>query len=207
MVILDVPSPIDLRLLSDASEWEATAMEKRPWRTEFFAKFADVLAGIEPKATRVLELGSGPGFLASAVLSQVSDLRLTLLDFSEAMHALARQRLGETTDRVEFLVRNFKDPEWSQGLGDFDAVITNQAVHELRHKRYAEELHRQVARALRPGGTYLVCDHFSGPGGMTNDQLYMTAAEQKSAIEAAGYQQVTQVLLKRGMVLHRATAR
>lgn len=206
MVISDVPSPIDLRLMSDASEWEATAMEKRPWRTEFFAKFADELANMEPTAARVLELGSGPGFLAGIVLGQVSDLRMTLLDFSDAMHVLARQRLGAMIDRVDFLVRSFKDPEWFQGLDDFDAVITNQAVHELRHKRYAEELHRQVARVLRPGGTYLVCDHFSGPGGMTDDQLYMTVAEQKSAIESAGYAPVLQVLLRGGMVLHRATA-
>jgi ubiquinone/menaquinone biosynthesis C-methylase UbiE len=202
----DVPSPIDLRLMSDASDWEATAMEKRPWRTEFFAKFADELSNMEPSAARVLELGSGPGFLASKVLSELSNVRMTLLDFSESMHALARQRLGAMIDRVEFLVRSFKDPEWVRGLDGFDAVITNQAVHELRHKRYAEELHRQVAMVLRPGGTYLVCDHYSGPGGMTNDQLYMTAAEQKSAIESAGYTLVLPVLLKEGMVLHRATA-
>ena len=206
MIISDVPSPIDLRQLSDASEWAATAMEKRPWRAEFFARFADELENMEPTAARVLELGSGPGFLASMVLSQVYDLRMTLLDFSEAMHSLAKQRLGAMIDRVEFLVRSFKDPKWFQGLHDFDAVITNQAVHELRHKRYAEELHRQVARILRPGGIYLVCDHFSGPGGMTNDQLYMTAAEQKSAIESAGYASVLQILLKGGMVLHRAMA-
>jgi SAM-dependent methyltransferase len=205
-MISDVPSPIDLRLMSDASEWEATSMEKRPWRAEFFAKFADELAGMQPAAAHVLELGSGPGFLASKVLSEMPGLNLTLLDFSEAMHALARQRLGMLIDRVQFVVRSFKDPGWSRGLGRFDAVITNQAVHELRHKRYAEELHQQVATVLRPGALYLVCDHFVGPGGMTNDQLYMSASEQKSAIESAGYASVSQVLLKGGMVLHRATA-
>jgi ubiquinone/menaquinone biosynthesis C-methylase UbiE len=204
-MVSEVPSPIDLRLMSDASEWEAAAIEKRPWRAEFFAKFADELANMEPTAGRVLELGSGPGFLASVVLSQVSDLRTTLLDFSEAMHALARQRLGAMIDRVDLLVKSFKDPDWFRDLDSFDAAITNQAVHELRHKQYAEELHRQVARVLRPGGTYLVCDYFCGPGGMTNDQLYMTAAEQKSSIESAGYASVHQVLLKGGMVLHRAT--
>jgi predicted methyltransferase len=121
------------------------------------------------------------------------------------MHALARQRLGAMVDRVEFLPRSFKNSEWVQGLHEFDAVITNQAVHELRHKRYAEELHRQVTTLLRAGGTYLVCDHFAGPGGMTNDQLYMTVAEQKAAIESAGYASVRQVLMKNGMVLHQAT--
>jgi hypothetical protein len=121
VIIPDVPSPIDVRPMSDASDWEATALEKRPWRTKFFAKFADELANMEPSVARVLELGSGPGFLASKVLSEISDLRMTLLDFSESMHALAGRRLGLMIDRVEFLVRSFKDPEWVQGLEGFDA--------------------------------------------------------------------------------------
>jgi hypothetical protein len=72
MIISDVPSPIDLRQMSDASEWAATAMEKRPWRAEFFARFADELANMEPTAARVLELGSGPGFLAVEVFTAVA---------------------------------------------------------------------------------------------------------------------------------------
>ena len=206
MISSDVPSPIDLRLMSDASEWEATAMEKRPWRAECFAKFADELAHMAPPAARVLELGSGPGFLAYKLLTGSSDLRMTLLDFSKAMHVLASKRLAPVLNRVEFLARSFKDSDWFQDLNAFDAVVTNQAVHELRHKRYAEELHRQVVRVLRPGGTYLVCDHILGPGGMTNDQLYMTAEEQKSAIACAGYKSIRQVLLHGGLVMHRATA-
>jgi ubiquinone/menaquinone biosynthesis C-methylase UbiE len=205
MTASDVPSPIDLRLIADASEWEATAMQQRPWRTEFFAKFADELAHLKPAANRVLELGSGPGFLASRLLSAFPDLRMTLLDFSEAMHALAQRRVGAMADRVEFILRSFKNSEWVQGLHEFDAVITNQAVHELRHKRHAKELHRQVTTVLRSGGTYLVCDHFAGAGGMTNDQLYMTVAEQKAALESAGYASVRQILMKSGMILHRAT--
>jgi predicted methyltransferase len=80
----------------------------------------------------------------------------------------------------------------------------HQAIHELRHKRYALDLHEQVRAVLRPGGSYLVCDHFFGPGGMNNDQLYMTAAEHRAAIESAGYPSVRQVLLKGGLILHHA---
>jgi SAM-dependent methyltransferase len=201
----DVPSPIDLRSMADASEWEASAMQKRPCRTAFFAKFIDELAQPGSTVGRVLELGSGPGFLAVGLLSVLPGLRMTLLDFSEAMHVLARQRLGAMAARADFVLRDFKSPDWIEGLREFDAVVTNQAVHELRHKRYAEELHRQVAAILRPGGTYLVCDHFEGLGGMSNDRLYMTAAEQKYALEAAGFEPVYQVLSTSGMVLHRAS--
>jgi SAM-dependent methyltransferase len=206
MTIGDVPSPVDLRLLSDASAWESTAMEKRPWRTEFFTKFADELKHRQPPARCVLELGSGPGFLATHLLNELPGVSMMLLDFSDAMHALAKRRLGTNVERAEFLCRNFKDPDWTHGLQDFDAVVTHQAVHELRHKRHAGELHRQVRSVLRPGGFYLVCDHFHGAGGMSNEQLYMTVAEQKAAMELAGYASVREILLKGGLVLHHAVS-
>jgi predicted O-methyltransferase YrrM len=81
--------------MSDACEWENTAMEKRPWRTEFFARFADELMHRQPPVRRVLELGSGPGFLARHLLSEMPDLRMVLLDYSAAMHELARRLLGD----------------------------------------------------------------------------------------------------------------
>jgi ubiquinone/menaquinone biosynthesis C-methylase UbiE len=203
----DVPSPIDLRSMSAAREWERSAMEKRPWRTEFFAMFAEELTQIRPPVSCVLELGSGPGFLAIHLLRALPDLRMVLLDFSPSMHDLARQRLGELAGRVEFIEASFKDPIWYERLAYFDAVVTNQAVHELRHKQYAALLHKQVKAVLRPGGSYLVCDHFYGPDGMRNDQLYMTVDEQRASIESAGFAPVRQVLSKGGMVLHHAEER
>jgi hypothetical protein len=41
---------------------------------------------------------------------------------------------------------------------------------------------------------------------MSNEQLYMTVAEQKAALESAGYASVRQVFLKGGLVLHNAIA-
>jgi len=179
-------------------------MQKRPWRTEFFSTFAEELRKQEPPASRVLELGSGPGFLAYHLLSALPSVHMVLLDFSAAMHELAKQRLGPLVSHVEFVEGSFKNPLWIENLTQFDAVVTHQAVHELRHKRYALELHTQVKTLLRPGGSYLVCDHFVGPNGMSDDQLYMTVDEQKAAIASAGYHSVRQVLLRGGLVLHHA---
>jgi SAM-dependent methyltransferase len=200
----DIPSPIDLRSPQDAAEWESTAMEKRPWRVEFFDVFASEIAQHSEK-TKVLELGSGPGFLAAHLLAKLPHLKLHLLDFSEAMHSLAQARIGAKALSVQYLVRSFRDPDWHAGLDSFDCVITNQAVHELRHKRHALGLHRAVSTLLRPQGSYLVCDHYAGDDGMRNDQLYMTIPEQKAALLDAGFSEVDQLLVTRGLVLHRAT--
>ena len=203
----DVPSPIDYRVMSEARKWEATAMEKRPCRTQIFERFASEIAASRVPIRRVLELGSGPGFLACQVLRAISDISYVALDFSPAMHQLAKQRLGLLASTVEFVERTFKDGGWSRDLGAFDCVLTNQAVHELRHKRHAVGLHSEVRRVLAAGGSYLVCDHFAGEGGMNHEQLYMSVEEQQSALRKAGFTDVELLLLKGGLVLHRATAR
>ena len=204
-MLSDVPSPIDLRLMRDAREWEETAMSKRPWRTEFFKAFASEILSNGISVRRILELGSGPGFLAEHLLGALPPVEYVALDFSSAMHELATKRLGFLGSSVQFVERSFREPGWSNGLGQFGCIVTNQAVHELRHKRYAAELHQQVRSLLLPGGAYLVCDHFAGEGGMKNDQLYMSVAEQAAALASAGFSKIDQVLLKGGLVLHHAT--
>ena len=177
-------------------------MVKRPERTSFFEEFARRLR--ETGARRVLELGSGPGFLASHLRSSVPQAQLTLLDFSPAMHELARERLGAGVHGVNFLTRSFRDLDWAAGLTSFDAVVTMQAVHELRHKRHASVLHAAVRETLSKGGLYLVCDHFAGEGGMKNSELFMSAEEQELALRAAGFTEVERGLQLGTLVLHQA---
>jgi len=200
----DVPSPIDLCDPRDAQEWERTA-QARPGRAEIFHAFARELGALGTRNLTVLELGSGPGFLADYLLGALPGIRLTLLDFSAPMHHLARARLGQRAGDVTHLERNFKEPGWSLGMGPFDAVITNQAVHELRHKRHAARLHTAVENLLRIGSPYLVSDHFFGEGGLGNDQLYMTVAEHRDALLHAGFSQVELVTTAGSLVMHRAT--
>jgi cyclopropane fatty-acyl-phospholipid synthase-like methyltransferase len=202
--LADVSSPIDLRSVPDARNWTDTAMAKRPWRTEFFDRIAQELAQISVSPVSVLELGSGPGFLAHHLLSAVPDLTYAALDFSAAMHALAEERLGALTDRVTFIEADFRDREWTIGLPQVDAVVTVQAVHELRHKRHAPSFYRQVRPLLKPGGLFLMCDHEAGDGGMNNKTLFMTRDEHAAALRDGGFSGVELLLQKGGLVLFRA---
>jgi ubiquinone/menaquinone biosynthesis C-methylase UbiE len=108
----DVPSSIDLRLMHDAAEWEASAMIRRSWRTEFFARTEEEIAAAARPVQRILELGSGPGFLAQHLLQRLQGISYVMLDFSAAMHQLARRRLGPLSARAAFVERDFKQPGW-----------------------------------------------------------------------------------------------
>jgi SAM-dependent methyltransferase len=155
----DVPSPIDLRLMGDAVQLERTAMALRPWHAGFFARFASEIARAVPPVQRIVELGSEPGSLADYVLRALPGVSYVLLDFSPSMHGLARARLGAQASRREFVERNFKESNWTDQLGTFQCIATNQAVHQLRHKRHATELHGRARSVLAPGGINLLCDH------------------------------------------------
>jgi SAM-dependent methyltransferase len=202
MSIVEVPTPIDFRLMDACQEWESKAMA-RPFRLDFFEAITSQLRKIDATELNILELGSGPGFLALYILERVPTVRLSLLDFSPAMHHLARKRLADYANRVEYIERNFKEPGWVAGLGTFDVVVSIQAVHELRHKLYAEALHRQVRNVLIEQGCYLVCDHYFGEDGLQNDQLYMTRDEQRNCLASAGFK-VTDLLIKGGRSLYHA---
>ena len=161
-------------------------------------------SSLDVRPLQILELGSGPGFLARCVLDAIPPAEYAMLDYSPAMHHLARQRLAPHIGRTRQLLADFKDDAWTIGLGEFDAIVTHQAVHELRHKKHAATLHRSARTVLRPRGVYRVCDHYVGSDGMSNAALYMNIDEQSAALEAAGFVCVERVLEMKGLVLHRA---
>ena len=148
---MDVPSPIDFLRSEDATAWAEGANLRRPWRADVFAAIVEELRALGRPSPSVLELGSGPGYLAEAVHRELPEVCYTLLDFSTPMHDLARARLGPWTT-VRFVTADFRRDDWSDNLGSFDAVVTVQAVHELRHKARAVGLHKVARRLLRPHG-------------------------------------------------------
>jgi hypothetical protein len=62
-----------------------------------------------------------------------------------------------------------------------------------------------VPHCRGPHGCYLVCDHYVGDDGKTNEALYMTVGEQRRSLEEAGFT-VIGLLEMRGLVLHRGVA-
>lgn len=182
-----------------AQQWTDETPRKRPWRSDFFAEFCAALRG--PRL-RVLELGSGPGHLAREILSRCDVAEYLALDFSRAMHDLARSHLGELALRVTFVTRDFRAPDWFAGISAADAIVTMQAVHETRHKTRALPLLTQARTLLRTGGQLLYCDHYAAEG--QKPGLMLDRAEQAEVLRAAGYARVELLRDEGGMALYSA---
>ncbi len=175
---------------SYVSEWERTASDKRPFRAEFFNAFAAEVATLEKP--RVFDLGSGPGFLAEHLLTHCDVATYHLFDFSPHMLALSRARLARFTDRVHFHEGSFLGENWWLALdGPFDAIVSLQAVHEVRDARRIPRLYAELKLILSENGVMLIADQVNDEA--KQEEHFLTAIEQENALRAATLKQVRQV--------------
>lgn len=197
----DVPIRVDFREASTASAWVAETKIRKPFRPNFFAAFCAALSS--RRQLRILELGSGPGQLAREILLQRDVSTYVALDWSQAMHDLAAEHLGELATRVTFVLRDFCAASWPDNLGEFDAVVTMQAAHETRHKRHVVPLLARARTLLAPGGLLLYCDGYLHPES-TLPALSFDRAEQPRALERAGFVEVQLLHDEGNQALYRA---
>lgn len=190
----DVPYGDDWSRVEVVEAWTEAADRLRPWRSQFRDAIAEAVATL-PAGAQVVELGSGPGFLAERVLERCASLaRYALVDFSEWMLEKSRARVARFP-AARCVLADFKSPDWTRRCEPpFDCVVSMQAIHELRHKRHAPALYGQVFEALNAPGLILICDHVPLDDSEKSDALYMRADEQRAALSSAGFEDV-EVLL------------
>lgn len=198
----DVPYGDDWDSAPVVAGWANVADQKRPWRSQIRDHIADIVATL-PQRARVLELGSGPGFLAHRVLDRCPSIEsYILLDFSEHMLALSRECLV-AFPAATFVLGSFKSEDWTRHVeGPFDCVLAMQSVHELRHKRHAIRLYEQVYQVLSAPGLFLICDHLPFDDSPTSKALYMTERQQHQTLATAGFSNVHTELSMNGLVLY-----
>ena len=108
-----------------------------------------------------LDLGSGSGLLAIAILTRHPEAKATLVDFSEPMMDAARDLLGEDTTLPSFVLADLGSPDWVHAVtGDapYDAIVSGFAIHHLPHERKSS-LYREVLPLLRPGAFFINVEH------------------------------------------------
>jgi len=122
------------------------------------AFYAAALELIPTDAMRIVELGAGSGLFSTMLRAAFPEAHLTLIDFSENMLTLARNRLGN-------------DPHLTFSLADYtieplpansDAVVSSLSIHHLEDER-KRALLDPIYTALTPGGIFINADHIAGP--------------------------------------------
>ena len=102
-----------------------------------------------------LEIGPGPGYLGLEWLKKTKDTKLTGVEISPDMIAMAKKNAREYRfeDRVEYVRSDAQQMPFDDSM--FDAVFTNGSLHEWSQPL---KIFDGIHRVLKPHGKYFISD-------------------------------------------------
>ena len=97
------------RLELEPPPWLYVLMAKGPLYRRIYRRFVADLASRVPQNARLLDVGTGPGYLLAYLARQRPDLRLFGLDLSHRMVSAGRRRLARAGHRgISFYRRRLR---------------------------------------------------------------------------------------------------
>ena len=146
---------------------------------------------IPPQAKNIVDLGAGSGLLTVLLRNRFPQAHIHLIDFSEPMLQLARNRLGDDLNITFHQADYVTEPL----PGQLCAVVSSLSIHHLddAHKR---TVFRRSHDALLPRGVFINADHVAGPTPALEEryqalwlQQVRDAGASEEQIEASLYRQ------------------
>jgi trans-aconitate methyltransferase len=166
-----------------ASAYEIARRALIPCYEAFYGNVIDLIAYENFAAPlRCLDLGAGTGLLASHIKTCWPDARVHLIDGSDAMLALARERFG-TDPLMSYELADLNDAELK---GPYDVIVSALAIHHLTNEG-KQGLFKRIFAALRSGGLFINAEQVASPTearGKRYQEIWTLEAKTRGATEA-----------------------
>ena len=135
------------------------------------------LGGRTPGA-RALEIGCGSGYGTKLIIDQFGAATVDAVDLDPAMVTRARRLLRRYHDQVRIVQGSADDLQAAIGADDatYDAVFDFGIIHHITNWRDAVA---EVARVLRPGGTFYYLEVTAAAFGLTELFARMDTPERR----------------------------
>jgi tRNA (cmo5U34)-methyltransferase len=140
-----------------ASRYDSQRRHVIPEMEKFYSA-AVWAAEWEEDKPAVLDIGAGTGLLTALLLDRYPKASVTLVDFSEQMLALARERFRGRED-IRYVVGDYSKDEHE--LGKYDLICSALSIHHLSADE-KHRLYRWIFDALNQGGVFVNADQVRG---------------------------------------------
>jgi tRNA (cmo5U34)-methyltransferase len=139
-----------------ATEYDSQREFVIPDLQQFYSAAVWAAESPEPEPA-ILDIGAGTGLLSALLLQKFPGAEMTLLDISENMLEIARQRFAYRKN-ITYIMSDY-----SQGIppGPYDLVCSALSIHHLTPED-KQSLFRKIFSVLKPGGLFVNADQADG---------------------------------------------
>jgi tRNA (cmo5U34)-methyltransferase len=140
------------------SMYDADMEIMHPLRWKMIEIALEILPFHQTQSLRALDLGVGTGIFSKRFLEKYPNARVVAIDGATSMLELAKSRLGDLTQRVEWILSDFQAMATKVTRPNiFDVVISSYALHHLNVQEKLAVM-KSVVQAIKPGGWFLNAD-------------------------------------------------
>lgn len=113
----------------------------------------------------ILDIGAGTGLLSALLIRKYPDASLTLVDLSEPMLSIARERFSGRKD-MRYIAGDYCHMDFA---GRYDIICSALSIHHLEHEA-KRRLYEKIFEALQPGGILVNADQVLGETPAINER-------------------------------------
>jgi tRNA (cmo5U34)-methyltransferase len=148
----------------------------------------EAAAAINPRATRLLDVGCGAGNYALKLLQVLPDMDITLVDLSRPMLDRAVERIqGVSKGRIHPIQGDIRELDFEASR--FDVILAAAVLHHLREDAEWQSTFTKFFNILKPGGSLWIVDMIEHADPMVNDMMWHHYGDYLAALKDESYRQ------------------
>ena len=127
-----------------------------PCFDDFYGATVSV-ASVDAKNPGILDVGAGTGLLSAFLMERYPEASFTLIDISEKMLDMAKDRFGNNSN-VKYIAADYSKYAFTE---KYDMVVSALSIHHLEDKE-KEELYKKSYSTLKANGIFINADQVHG---------------------------------------------
>ena len=149
-------SDVKKKFDDNAGQYDNQREKLIPCFSDFY-KIAVSVAGTNKMKPEVLDIGAGTGLLSSFMLEKIPNANLTLIDISEKMIEIAKDRF-KNNSALTYIVDDYSKYPFDK---TYDIVVSSLSIHHLTDDQ-KQQLYAKIYSILNQGGVFVNADQVLG---------------------------------------------
>lgn len=147
---------VKVKFNENASQYDSQRKKLIPCFDDFYT-IATSIAETNANPPSILDIGAGTGLLSSFILDKFPDANVTLIDISENMLEVAKERFKDKPN-VTFIIDDYTKYKFDE---KFDVVISSLSIHHLTEDE-KKRLFHDIYSSLNNNGVFINADQVLG---------------------------------------------